>query len=1524
MSKTVDERVVSMQFDNKKFEQNVQTSINTLDKLKSKLNLKGAAKGLENVESAAKKVTFSGITKAAEAVSVKFSALQTIATTALATITHSAVNAGTQLVKSLSIDQITAGWQKYGEKTASVQTIMNATGKSIDEVNAYLDKLMWFSDETSYSFTDMTSALGQLTSAGGDIDKLVPLITGVANATAFAGKGVAEFSRAMYNLNQSYSAGYLQYMDWKSLEMAGIASKQLKQVFIDTAVAMGKIGEGEVTLSNFGETLKDRWADTSVMEAAFGKFGEMTEKAYAMVQSGEASSATEAYAILAKQYDGVAITAAKAAQEAKTFIEAIDATKDAVSSGWMKTFELIFGNYQEAKVLWTDLANTLWDIFASGSEARNELLKSWKDLGGRTAIIDSAKNAFEALFSVINPIKEAFREIFPKKTAEELYAITERIKEFTSKLILSEKAQAKLKSTFKGLFAVIDIGVTIIKEVIAGMAKLIGKIAGIGSEIIITTGSIGDWISKIRDGIKESGFFAKVIGTITNVLSFLISKIRVVIGFLSQNIIAPGFEGLLKLFTGIGKILGWIADKIVSVIKTIGQALSNAFRSGDMNTAMDLLNGGIVASILLTIKKFVGGFTKSISEISSIAKNITGILDAVKGCFEAYQHDLKANTLLKIAGAIAILAAALLIIASIDPTRLTASLAAIAALFGTLFASLSIFSKIGLPEKGIIKASASMILMSTAVLVLAAALKKISDISADGLLRGVIAIGALTTILILASKKLPTGKDAGRILDVSAGLILFGIAMNLVAAACSKLATIDTQGLIRGVVAIGAIMSELLVFMYAMPKDAPKMSTSIIALSTALLVMSIALKKIGSMSWEDVAKGLVALGASMIILAVGLNVMKGTLAGSAALILASVALGMLVPSMLILGKMSWENLAKGLMVMAVALAVLGVSAYALGPVLGVMAALAGIMALTGVSLLILGVGLSAVAAAFKITDAGTIAKGLMAIGGAMIVFAASIALPALLSPLIMLLGAALLILGKGLIAVGLAFAIMDFGTMAKGLMALGGAFTVFVLAALPAILLSPLLLIFAGAMLLLGKGVFKLALGLTALAAAFSASGVIIINAIKMIFTTIIGMIPSFIEAIGKGIILICKTIANSIGAITEAITAIITAIMGALEKSIPKIVSVVFKLLDALLTKLVKYTPKIVAAVFNILVACLKGISKGLPKVVKAAADIVESFLKGLGKQIPRVIQAGAELAVALVQGIADSSLYLINAGIDIIVNFLNGIGKALGRVVQAGWDLIINFIDGITASISANTPRLVSSIKALFKEVLNAAVTVLTAGVVDLEASGGNLIEGFKKGITSKLSKLWNKVKKGFNDFKNKVAEFFGIHSPSKVFAEFGQYLDEGLVVGLNKYSGKVSNSAENVGKDAIKSMSGAISAISSVVDSDMDNQPTIRPVLDLSDVESGANTISDLLGGKQSVGVLANVRSISNSMNSRQNIGASDIISAIKSLSSSIANGQGGVVYNVNGVTYDDGSNIADAISTLVRAAKIERRI
>ena len=1473
MSKTVDERVVSMQFDNKKFEQNVQTTMKTLERLKSKLNLKGAAKGLEDVDKATKKLDMTPLTNGIHKVGLKFSALQVAATTALANIANSAVNAGKRLISAFTIDPIKTGLQEYETQINAVQTILANTqskGTTLDQVNTALDELNRYADMTIYNFTEMTRNIGTFTAAGVDLDTSVSAIKGIANLAAVSGSTSQQASNAMYQLSQALSSGTVKLMDWNSVVNSGMGGQVFQDALKETARVHGiAIDDMIKDEGSFRETLQHGWLTSAILTETLSKFtGDLSEEQLKSMGYTEEQI---------KEIIKLGKTANDAATKVKTFTQLMDTLKEAAQSGWTQTWEILIGDFEEAKALWTSVSDVFSEIINSSAEARNNMLQAWADAGGRDMIIDSLKNAFKALLSVINPIKEAFREIFPATTSNQLLKITENIKKFTEKLILSEEAQKKVKSTFKGLFAVIDIGVTIIKEVISGLAKLIGKLAGIGGEFVHVTGAIGDWLSYLRDSIKESGFFAKVIGTITNALSFLLGKIKVVVGFFSQNIIAPGFEGLLKLFQGLGKILGWIGDKIKSVISSIGEALGNAFRGGDMNTAMDLLNGGIIASILLEIKKFVGGFTKSIKEITSITNKVTGILNSVKGCFEAYQKDLQANTLLKIAAAIAILASAIVVIASIDPGRLTASLGAVTVLFGNLMGSLAIFNKIGLLQKGIIKASAAMILMSVAVLILAAALKKVASIDADNLFKGIIGIAALTGMLIGVSKLM--SKNTTSFVKAATSLIIFATAINILAVACEKLAGIDTEGLKKGLIAIAVMMAEIIAFLKFIPGKVPNMAMSLLGLATALMIMSLALVKMGGMSWEQVAKGLVALGGSMLILAAGLKVMKGTLAGSAALILAAVALGMLVPSMLILGKMSWENLAKGLMVMAVSLALLGVAAYAFKPVVIIMAALTGILSLLGLSMIILGTGLAAIAAAFKITDAGTIAKGLMAIGGAMIVFGASVLIPALMSPLIMLLGASLMILGKGLIAVGLAFAIMDFGTMAKGLMALGGAFTVFVLAALPAILLSPLILIFAGAMLLLGNGVLKLALGLTALAAAFSVSGVLIVNAIKTIFTTIIGLIPSFIEAIGKGIILICKTISNSVGAITDAIASIIVAVMDALDRSIPKIVTVVFKLLDALLSKLVEYTPTIVAAVFNILVACLDGIASGLPRVVESAVTIVTNFINGVSQQLP--------------------------------------------RVVQAGWDLIINFIDGLTNSINTNTPRLIASIKNLFKAVLNAAVTVLTGGVVDLEASGGNLIEGFKKGIKTKLSTLWDKVKGGFEKFKNKVADFFGIHSPSKVFAEFGQYLDEGLVVGLNKYSGKVSNSAESVGNDAIKSMSGALSGISLAVDSDIDSNPSIRPVLDLSNIESGAGTIGDLLSMEPSVGVLANVGSISSLMNKRQNGGTLDILSAIESLGNKLGD-RSSNVYNVNGITYDDGSNVAEAIGALIRAAKIERRI
>lgn len=459
MSETVDTRAVVMKFDNRNFERNVATTMNTVDKLEKKLKFKGASEGLDDLEKSVRKISFKSLTSGVEEVIAKFDLLDVAKTRVFSRMVDEAYSAGKNMVKSLSIDQITSGWDKYVDKTGSVQTLMNTTGKSIDEINSVLNKLMLYSDETSYGFTDMTSSLAQLTSAGGDISKLTPMIMGIANATAYAGKGASEFSRVIYNLNQSYGMGYLQYADWRSVELAGVSSQQLKQVIIDTAKELGKLSKAGKTangnlvdIGTFGSTLKDKWADTEVMEAAFGKFATFSEAVLDSLEAGQYDTGAEAISALADGYDELAVKSFKAAQEAKSLTEAIEATKDAVSSGWMTSFELLFGNYEEAKELWSGLADTLWDAFASGADRRNRVLKSglqvpWEDLCKQ--ITEAGGNAEEYLTLVEQAARDHKIEV--DKLVEQYGSFTAVIKAGKLPTKIFKEALGKLSGALDNL-----------------------------------------------------------------------------------------------------------------------------------------------------------------------------------------------------------------------------------------------------------------------------------------------------------------------------------------------------------------------------------------------------------------------------------------------------------------------------------------------------------------------------------------------------------------------------------------------------------------------------------------------------------------------------------------------------------------------------------------------------------------------------------------------------------------------------------------------------------------------------------------------------------------------------------------------------------------------------------------------------------------------------------------------------------------------------------------------------------------
>lgn len=424
MSTTIDEKVVEMRFDNAQFERNVSQSMSTLDKLKAKLNFKDSSKGLQEIQDISSKMDFSTLNGSIQAVGKSFSAMEVIGITALANITNSAVNAGKQLVKSLSVDQIMSGWHKGEEKIASIQTLVNSTGKSLDEIDSYLDQLMWYSDETSYSFTEMVSSLASMTSTGGDIERLIPTIMGIANATAYAGKGANEFSRVIYNLQQSYGQGYLSAIDWKSVQQAGVASEALVKVLIEEGKKAGTIAQDmNMSVGDFAGSLKDKWVTQEVLENSFGRLAEFSMAVKKLVDESEGTlSAAKAIDILRDSYDELTVKMFTSAQEAKSFSEAINATKDAVSSGWMTTFEKIFGSYEETKSFWTEVTNSLWDIFASGAEARNQALD---DIMTNNGALKTLKKTLEATGHTMGDFEEELLKLGPRKQRDELKALIE-------------------------------------------------------------------------------------------------------------------------------------------------------------------------------------------------------------------------------------------------------------------------------------------------------------------------------------------------------------------------------------------------------------------------------------------------------------------------------------------------------------------------------------------------------------------------------------------------------------------------------------------------------------------------------------------------------------------------------------------------------------------------------------------------------------------------------------------------------------------------------------------------------------------------------------------------------------------------------------------------------------------------------------------------------------------------------------------------------------------------------------------
>lgn len=1441
MSKENDEKVVSMKFDNKDFMNKTEETMTRLDKLKASLRLTDAAKGFDEVGKAANNVNLDQVGTSAEQVSVKFSALQTMATTALVNITNSAVNAGKRIVSALTIDPIKTGLQEYETQINAVQTILANTeskGTTLDDVNKALDELNTYADKTIYNFTEMTRNIGTFTAAGVDLDTATNAIQGIANLAAVSGSNSQQASTAMYQLSQALSSGTVKLMDWNSVVNAGMGGQVFQDALKETArvhdIAIDDMIEEE---GSFRETLKEGWLTSEILTETLEKFTMSTEGlTEAQIEANRAKLKSIGYDD--EQIDGIfklGNTATNAATKVKTFTQLMDTLKEAAQSGWTQTWEILIGDFEEAKKLWTSVSDVFNKIIGDSAEARNALLQGWADGGGRQAMLDSFVNVWKALLSIIKPIKEAFREIFPPTTSEQLIKITEAIRDFTSKLILSEHTQEKLKSTFKGLFAVLDIGVHIIKEIGKGAWTVFKALLGVVTDLLggvnNATGSFGDWLVKVRDSIKsstllttvingivtvllkvvdglkavvnyikESGVLSKIVNGITYAFTKLWEVIKSVYSYLKENVKFPGLETFLTIITAIWTGIKYVFGKIKDAIGDAGSAFMNAFRKGDFKAALDIFNGGIVAGILLGIKNFTDGFGAFKGGIKSIIKSVTGILDSVRGCFEAYQSKIKAAALMEIAKAIALLTASIVVLALIDGAKVDDALATISMLFIELMASMAIMNRIGGGEVKIIKVVGTLVGMSFAVLLLASALKKMSSLELQEMSTGFIGLAGLAAIVILFAKTMT--KQEKTIFKGATSLIAFALSLKILITACKDLSQMSWADLTKGLIGLAGLMTMITLFVNKtrMKSALAKTAQGLLILSVALKVLASVCADLGAMSWESLGKGLLGVVAILLTLAAAVKLMPRNMNGIAMNLLAvSAAVAILSKVMTSMASMSIGEIGKGLLAIGGALAILAIA-------LNVM----------------------------KGTLAGTAAMLL-----------AAVALNAMVIPL--------RILGSmSLTAIGIA------------LLALAGTFAVFGIAGLLLGPLVPVILALAGAIALMGIGIFTtgagiaaFASGLMVLGAAAAAGAAGLVAALGIILTGIIGLGAVIAKAVATLISGICEAIVKAIGPLCDMIASVIVAVCDAIVKALPSIVKVVCVLLDALLDIIVKY----------------------VPKIIKVAIDLIVALLDGISQKIDDIVAKGVE----------------------IVVNLIKGIASQVGPLIDAAFELILSLINGIADAIETYLPQL-----------MEACTKIGTA-----------IVKGIVKGLGSVGSAIWDGIKSVGNSIINGFKSFFGINSPAKTMIPIGQGLDEGMVVGLEEYKGKVVDASEDVGSAAIESMSNAISGISDVIDSDIDSQPTIRPVLDLSAIESGASAINSMFGMTPSVDVLSNVGAINSSMNGNQNGGNFDIISAIKDLGSKIGD-MGGNTYIIDGITYDDGSNVANAVESIMRAARIERRI
>lgn len=1592
MSSSVEERILSMRFNNTDFEKKANQSISTLDKLDQKLRLSFSGEGFGKLESAL------------EAVSNKFSILGTVGDQVIRRITDSIVNLTGKvgdLVKSLSIDQITAGWSKYADKTSAVQTIMaatakdwNDTGAQMEYVNGQLEKLNWFTDETSYSFLDMVNNIGKFTSNGIKLEDSVVAMQGISTWAAISGANVQEASRAMYNLSQALAVGSVKLMDWKSIENANMATREFKETALETAVNLGtltkaadgsyKTLQGHVfTMEQFNTQLSDGWFSSEVLMKTLNQYGTFASK---LQEASEATDYTATELLMAidsykktgkvipelssyvqelssAEYD-LGYRSFKAAQEAKTFAEAIDSVKDAVSTGWMNTFESIFGNYQEAKELWTGLANGLYEVFAEGGNERNRLLKEWrafpvemrkiskgmtieewegpigsdvivKTIDGRKILINALSTLGTSAVSIIDTIKESFNNVFPKLDAGKLIELTQRFskfvytikpsestlenlgkiltsvfasfknlknaasallkpfkslftdtlnrikpekilelaqnfEKFTDSLKPSEETLDKVSRILDGLFAVAEIGVMALQALAGIFIDDLGpSLSDISGNLLDASANLGDWLVNVRDSIKENDTFNQKLGTLSETISNIakwlkdakdtvVNFVRAFLGIeegvtiwqIIRNVLSKIAEVASKAFRSVKEFINGIfgEDKLggSGLIKTLGALLAAFFGFNKIK------NIGKKNPLEQFIEAFKGGF-------EGITKKLGEGFDLLGGAIDKFTKNTKSDQLLKIAIAIGVLTASMVLLSGIDAKKLGKALGVVAIEIGELVGSFALLGTIGAVQG---KAASTLIKIAAAMLVLSLAIKILSGIKMEDLAKAILAVTVSIGVLVLAIFLLSKiSSNTGSLLAAGAAMLGIAAAMIILAGAIAIFSLIPINKLIKGVAAmavslLAVVAALILLSKFGKPTAILAAGVAITLVAAAIVILVAAVAALAFIPLDNLVQGIVALAALLVVVTLALGVLSivtnpvQLLAAAAAMLIVSAALAIMVAAIGALFVMFLVDsdaalaamVSFGALLLAMTVAIIALGAAGPMALLGAAAllVLGAAMAVASAGILILSVALNMLEG----LDLAGMAGGLALIGAAMLALGvgglvaglglvgyAGLAVLALglnmldgldiagMAGGIALLGAALVPLGIGGIILGLGTAGLIAGSLgiiavglamiplSLGLKALKGVNQEEILKFLEVLAISVAALaglgavceLFAAGFIVLGTACLEVGAGIFMAGEGLEK----IVNSLNNVPNVTARTLADTARAIADTLKTTRKDVSNELDNLINDITTTIS-------KNSKSISVEGEKISNSLLEGVQKYNGNIVDEFGKLMAECMSRISSNKSAITAEMGELMYSCYEKINSYIPRFSSAAERIAVGLSTGLkVDSSIQ-------------NGIDSALGSCVNIIMSYYNKFywaayyiVKGVADGIDQN------------RHLANNAVDRMSEGLLE-RFRNVNMIE-----------------------------------SPSRLYAKWARYIPEGLAKGIEDGSNVANDSIYEMSEGMIAAISPALMLLEGIINDEFDISPTIRPVVDLTEVQNGSSAINSLFKNG-AVGINATTSDISGRMN------------------------------------------------------------